>query len=79
LSAEELDVLYLVLLDAYLDRLGIALPPADPPPRRPISADFDRSVERKRSEPGTFLGVAWATASAISRSGRANSAPLHLA
>jgi hypothetical protein len=79
LSAEELDVLHLVLLDADLDRLEIALPPADSPPCRPILVDFDRSVERKRSGPGTFLGVAWATASAISKSGGVNSAPLHLA
>jgi hypothetical protein len=79
LSVEELDVLHLVLLDADLDRLGIAHPPADPPPCRPILADFDRSVERKRSGPETFLGVARATASAISRSGGVNSALLHLA
>jgi hypothetical protein len=78
LSVEELDVLHLVLLGADLDQLGIALPPADSPPRRPISPDFDRSVERKRSGPGTFLGVARATASAISKSGGVNSAPLHL-
>ena len=78
LSAHELAVLHLVLLGADLDQLGIALPPADSPPRRPISPDFDRSVERKRSGPGTFLGVARATASAISKSGGVNSAPLHL-
>jgi hypothetical protein len=79
LTAHELDVLHLILLAADLHRLGIALPPADPPPLRPISPHFDRCIEREQSGQGTFLGVARAMASAISRSGGVNSAPLHLA
>jgi hypothetical protein len=47
LSADELDVLHFVLLVADLDRLRIGLPPADPPPRRPISLDFDRHVRAR--------------------------------
>jgi hypothetical protein len=79
LIAHELDVLHLVLLAADLHRLGITLLPADPQQRRPISPHFDRRIERERSGQGTFLGVARATTSAISRSGGVNSAPLHLA
>jgi hypothetical protein len=68
-TTHELDVLLFVLLAADLHWLQIGLLPADPPPRRPMSPDFQRSVERKRSRPGTFLGLARAPASAISSRG----------
>jgi hypothetical protein len=78
LSADELDVLHLVLLATDLHRLGIGLPPAAAAASLDL-LDFDRRVERKRSGLGTFLGLARVMASAISRSGGVNSAPLHLA
>jgi hypothetical protein len=53
LTAHELD---LVLLAADRNRLRFALPPADPPPRRRISAYFHRRVDRERSGVRTFLG-----------------------
>jgi hypothetical protein len=57
-TAQQQDVVLVVVVGADLHRLRIGLVPADPPPRRPMSPAFLRAVERKRSGPETFRGLA---------------------